>query len=275
MNEFGQGQEIDLSDEALERQSSEAPQETEVVEEIAEETVAETAPPEVDKEDKSYEEIRKGFTQKAMENAEIRRAKEAADIRIAELEAQLAGMKPKEEIPDKEALLQKFLDSPEETIYEIAQKVADQKLSPISQQLEEARTKAETTELASKLQTAIPSLMREYAALNSTEATTELINKAVELSKDFGDDKAFRRNPERMLKLAALELHGYPRTDPKLIAEQARKETLAEMNKKEAAKNGGLSVSTIQQPNDTPLSDEDKIRQGILNSSGRGLRFGN
>lgn len=273
MTEFGQGHEIDLSDEALERQSSEAPQEeeTEVVEEIAEETVAET-PPEEDKEDKSYEEIRKGFTQKAMENAEIKRQKEAAERRIAELEAQLS--KPQEEIPDKEILLQKFLDSPEQTIYEIAQKVADQKLTPISQQLEEARTKAETTELASKLQTAIPSLMREYAALNSAEATTELINKAVELSKDFGDDKAFRRNPERMLKLAALELHGYPRTDPKLIAEQARKETLAEMNKKEAAKNGGLSVSKTQQPNEKPLTEEDEIKQGIFGSSGRGLRFG-
>ena len=273
---IGQGQ-IDLSDEGLdamteERQPTEAPQEetqetteeTEVVEPVEDPTeVVEPETPEVvepapqGQADDQMRELRKWATQLSMENAELRK--------------QLMP-KPEPEKPmDKDALLQKLVENPEATLAELMGRQLEEKIKPLSAKLEEAERKAEMTELASKLQTIFPELQKSYPNLSDNLQKTALINKAAEIGARLGSATALQKDPDSILKLAAVEMYGLPKqTDPAILQserEKAKAEALAELKNKEAAKKGSLSAQTQNNKNnETSLSPEEQIVNEIMNS---------
>mgnify|MGYP001625148596 CR=1 FL=1 len=213
---------------------------------------------------KQYTEVQGAMTRKAQELAAERQKRQ----QLEEALAQMSSSNPAE----REQFLQEFVANPQQALRKVANQTVEQaakeKVKEILDPIIQANQRAlrENAWNDAWVQTA-----RTWGDINQDGET--LVRKMVEISQDAGDQDLMFRQPQRIMRLAAMELYGLPKVNDSQVIEAAartaREEALQELNQKNAAKSGLAVAQQTKQIGEQPMSVEDEIIQGIMAAGGK------
>jgi hypothetical protein len=197
---------------------------------------------------KAYNELRRDYTRKTQELAQLRRQQPPVQA-----PAQGQGN-------DLEGFWAAMQQDPIGTIQKVAQYQAQSMVAPLYEQQQQVKL-AQNFEAVSK----------EYPQLADQNAMQSLFEKVKEIyMEETGSTNQAHYPSKRILKMAAAELYG---DTTSRVYQQAKKagqeEAMNNIRQKQ-----GLSVNAGVKPKDTPKTFEEEYRESIINAGRKGGVFG-
>jgi hypothetical protein len=196
---------------------------------------------------KAYNELRRDYTRKTQELAQLRRQQPPVQA-----PAQGQGN-------DLEVFWAAMQQDPIGTIQKVAQYQAQSMVAPLYEQNEQV-----------KLGQNLESVAKEYPQLGDPNAMNSLFTKVSEIANEMGNPNLAHYPNKRLLKLAAQELYG---DTTSRVYQQAKKagqeEALNNIRQKQ-----GLSVNAGVKPKETPKTLEDEYADSIVSAGRRNGVFG-
>jgi hypothetical protein len=198
---------------------------------------------------KAYNELRRDYTRKSQELAQLRKQQPAQN------QAPVQGQGN-----DLEGFWAAMQQDPIGTIQKVAQYQAQSMVAPLYEQQQQVKL-AQNFEAVSK----------EYPQLADQNAMQSLFEKVKEIyMEETGSTNQAHYPSKRILKMAAAELYG---DTTSRVYQQAKKagqeEAMNNIRQKQ-----GLSVNAGVKPKDTPKTFEEEYRESIINAGRKGGVFG-
>ena len=222
----------------------------------------------------TYNELRKGFTQKAQEAAELRRQIEAMQRQQPPAPGQ--GQEPQTMADFQQVLHKKVQTMREEGYHEqIIDLVVKADTAEFRSNLLEQRFNAERSQQTHEknrehIQTTLKRLEADYPDLATNEGRQMIAGKVQEIAQELGTPQIVGRPSERILRLAATEIWG---DNKAAIYEKAKAKGQAEALASIKAKQG-VTTNITKKPVEQPKSLEDQAADIILNAGRSGRIFG-
>jgi len=158
-----------------------------------------------------------------------------------------------------EVFWEQFRDNPLNTMQHLIDAAVNQRTAPIYEQRQ--------TEVLSRN---IQDVAKEYGQLNSEEGLSQLFERVQDISQELGNPQLASNPTQRVLKMAAQELFGESKAQLYQKAKQAgRAEAEASRKSKQ-----GLSGPTGAKKTEQPKTQEELIRESIVNAGRRSGLFG-
>ncbi|MEG1997132.1 MAG: hypothetical protein RR051_01675, partial [Clostridiales bacterium] len=245
----------DAADGTAQEEAQESQEE--VQEESQEEVLQQPAPAEFWQ--RQYTEVQGAMTRKAQELAAERQKRRQLEAALS----QVSNADPAQ----REQFLQNFLTNPQaalrqvasQTVEEVARDKVKEILTPIIEANQHSLRETAWSEAWAKT-------ADTWGDVGSTGDT--LVRTLVDSSQEAGDQDLMFRQPDRMMKLAALELFGMPKeVDQEALraaTRAAREDTLRELSEKNAGKSGLAAAQQTRQMAAGTVSEEEKILEGIM-----------
>jgi hypothetical protein len=250
-------------------------QETEIEETGAEETTEEVTEedspsekteqgeePEFDY-SKAYRELRKDYTRKAQELAELKRQQ-------LQMAPQYMPGQEQDFEQLNERFWQEFQQNPTEMLYRFADSVANQRLQQMEQQMQQLIAPIYEDKASREYRRNMEGLTKTHPQIKTEEGYQQFVQRVQEIAQELGNPNLVYNPPKRILDLAAKELFGD--TGTKLYQRAVAK------GKEEALNNirtkQGLGTSNGAKPKTQPKSIEEQIAESIVNSGRSGGIFG-
>lgn len=211
----------------------------------------------------AYKELRKDYTRKAQELAELKRQGQPP------MQQQGQGQGP-----DIEQLTNQFWDEfqrdPVNTLYRFADSVADQRLQGYRQQVEQMIVPIYEGQAANAYAKNMNEVAKVYPDLHTNDGFHKFNEKLSEIAQELGNPNMVHNPPKRVLDMAAREVFGEStaRLYQKAKA-QGKEEALNNIRTKQ-----GLAPATGAKQKEQPISIEDQIANSIVGAGRKGGIFG-
>ena len=212
----------------------------------------------------AYRELRRDYTRKAQELAELKRGQVQSPAQ------QVAGQGQ----PDMSALTDQFWEEfqrdPVNVLFRFADSVADQRLQNYQQQVEQMVAPIYESQAAQAYAKNMESIAKIHPELRTPEGYQQFNEKVHEIVNEVGNPNLIYNTPKRILDMAAKELFGD--TGARLYQKakaQGKEEALNAIRTKQ-----GLSTQTGTKPKEQPVSLEDQVANSIVGAGRKGGIFG-
>lgn len=227
-----------------------------------EEQGEESEGPELDYQ-KAYQELRREFTRKSQELAELKRQTQPP--------AQQPGQGQQ---INQEALTSQFWEDfqrdPVNTLFRFADVVADQRVKQYQKQVEQLITPIYETQATQTFAKNMDGLAKAYPDLRTQEGYAKFSQRVNEIAQEVGNPNLVYNPPKRVLDMAAREIFGDSGTRLYQKAKaQGKEEAMNTIRTKQ-----GLNAPAGAKPKEQPKSIEEQIADSIVNAGRRGGIFG-
>lgn len=141
--------------------------------------------------------------------------------------------------------------------------LVDQRIKQLQEQYINPIQEARQTEM---LANNIGELSNQYGQLMTEEGLTALFQQVQDIAAEIGNPDLAKNPTKRILRMAASELWGEP---SKVEMYQRGKEAARQASEQTRRQKQALATKTTKKPKEQPKTEEDAIREAILNAGYR------
>lgn len=213
-----------------------------------------------------YDNLRAFATKVSMERADMGRALAAAQKQASEPQKT-----PEQIEQEKKEYLTKLVSDPEGLLGETMESLVQERVAEVLRPIMEERQRAATNQ---RIASALEDVATGWQQAQSIDGKKAVLAQMVNLSRQMGNEEAWKQNPHQFAIAASRTLWGWPSRVDQNAVEAAKQAAVMANREQQTLNKEGLSINrSANKAQGGQLSPEEQILKEIHEAGGGGSMF--